>query len=184
MAIGAHKIGEHLRVGCVRLPAGHANPVAVAVDRLRVHREYLIAGSHQRADEQAPIRLGPDDHFLGLVDPLTDQRVEPRHTVDTFNQTRRRQPLTRLVEHHDVVMVLGPVVTHEDQQPSFSRLGQLNQRGDTNGLMESAQRHDTPPVIHLPTDRQGARSPLRAQSPPGPAVLTRRRFGSQLHRPG
>jgi hypothetical protein len=68
---------------------------------------------------------------------------------------RRRQPLTHLVEHHDVVMVLGPVVTHEDQQPSFDRLGQLNQRGDTNGLMESAQRHDTPPVVHLLTDRQG-----------------------------
>jgi hypothetical protein len=34
-------------------------------------------------------------------------------------------------------------------------LFQLNQRGDTNGLMESAHRHDTPPVVHLLTDRQG-----------------------------
>jgi hypothetical protein len=93
-------------------------PIPIPIHRLRVHREHLIAGSHQRADKQAPIRLRADHYLVGLVDSLGDQSMEPRHAVDTLTKTCRRQPLTRLVEQHDVVMLLRPVVTHEDQQPS------------------------------------------------------------------
>jgi hypothetical protein len=66
--------------------SGTSEP-AGTIHRFRVHREHPIAASHQRADEQAPIRLGTDDHFLGLVDSPGDQSMEPRHAVDTL--TRR-----------------------------------------------------------------------------------------------
>src|SRR5438128_558555 len=80
-------------------------------------------------------------------------------------------------------MVLSPVVPHKDQQPLLN----------SARSKEPARRHRRPngecsPARHPTSGRSphrpaGARSPLRAQPPPGPGVLTRRRFGPQHHLP-
>ena len=80
----------------------------------------------------------------------------PCNAFDAFTQTCTHQPGSFDIEHHDVVMVLGPVVPHKNQRgPPQLQSVMRNQRGDTDGLMASAHRHDTPPVVDLLTDRRG-----------------------------
>jgi hypothetical protein len=116
MAVGAHQIGQHFRVRRVRLAARHPMAVAVTVDRLGVDGEHLIARGHQRPHEQPAIGLSAHHHLGGIIDELNDQRVEPGDTLHPLLQPRRRQPLAVSIEHHNVVVILRPVMPNEDQR--------------------------------------------------------------------
>jgi hypothetical protein len=42
-----------------------------------------------------------------------DQRVQPGDALQPFGQPRLGQPATGLVDELNIVMILGPVITHE-----------------------------------------------------------------------
>jgi hypothetical protein len=63
VAVGADQIGQDLRIAAVGLGPRAAMPAAVAVDHLRVDRIHLVAGGHQRPDEQPAVGLDPDRHL-------------------------------------------------------------------------------------------------------------------------
>jgi hypothetical protein len=92
----------------------------------RVHREHPVTGRDQCRDPRAAVSLDPDQHLriVGVLAQLTaDQAVQLRDSSRTLSQPLPGQYLSRLVHHLDVVMVLSPVITHEQpHQHSLSRI--------------------------------------------------------------
>ena len=118
VGVGADHVGQHVRVGGVALGARHRVPLPVAGRLQRVDREHLVPGRDQRRDPRAPVGLDPDQHLdvLGvLTSQLTNDRVQPCDPRHALGQARSGQPPARSVQHLHVVMVLSPVVSH--QQP-------------------------------------------------------------------
>jgi hypothetical protein len=95
---------------------GHPVPVPEPGRLQRVHREHQVAGRGQRRDPRAAVGLDPYHHlggFLVLAEETSDQPVQLGHPGRSLGQPPSRQHLPGLVHHLDVVMVLSPVVTHE-----------------------------------------------------------------------
>jgi hypothetical protein len=93
-------------------------PLPVARHLPRVDREHLVARGDQRLDPPSPIGLDADHHLARLlVGPQVrgDQLVQPCDAHHAFGQPRPTQPPPGLVLQLDVVMVFGPVVSHEQQ---------------------------------------------------------------------
>ena len=87
------------RDACSGFTAEHRYPAAISADHPR-----------------AAVGLDPDQ-YLRIVRVIarvrTDQPVQLRHPGHALGQPLPRQHLPGLVHHLDVVMVLRPVITHE-----------------------------------------------------------------------
>jgi hypothetical protein len=122
-------LGQQMRVSRIGLRPGRGVPLPVAGHLHRVDRVHLIPGRDQRGDPRAVIGLDPDLHQrLGLsrlqIGPLlghvvSDQRVQSGDSFDAFGQPPTRQQPALVVDQLDIVMVLGPVISHEQHPVSF-----------------------------------------------------------------
>jgi hypothetical protein len=116
-------LGQQVRVGRIGLRPGGGVPLPVAGHLHRVDRVHLISGCDQRGDPWAAVCLGTDLHQpLGLSQlqfgPLlghlvSDQRMQGGDSFDAFGQPPTRQHPALVVDQLDIVMVLGPVISHE-----------------------------------------------------------------------
>jgi len=93
-------------------------PIAIAVDRQRVHRVHPIAAGGQGLDEQAPIGLDPDRHHrLDLVvsvgERATNEIVQPGDPGQIVGDLPGCDDPALDVHHADVMGLLGPVHPHE-----------------------------------------------------------------------
>jgi hypothetical protein len=61
--------------------------ISVARGRHRVHREHLVAGGHERRDEQAPIGLDPYDNVTGIFYMSTHEPVEAGNALNPFGES-------------------------------------------------------------------------------------------------
>ena len=114
MPVGAHQIGQHLGVAGIGLRARDVVAVAIAGHRQRVDRVHLIAGRDQRLDPQAAIGLDPDHDLAGFLGVSATSSWNAR-IPSSPSGSRRAASRARLVHQMDVVMVLCPVVSDEDQ---------------------------------------------------------------------
>lgn len=119
VGIGAHHVGQRVRVGGAAFGAGHAVPFPVAGHLQWVDRIHRVPGGNQRLYPRSSVGLDPDRH-LGLVDVLTevlgDHRMQSSHPRYPLRQPGLGQPPPRGVHQLNVVMRLGPVVSHEQQR--------------------------------------------------------------------
>jgi hypothetical protein len=92
-------------------------PFAVPGRLQRVHREHRIPRRHQRRHPQTTIRLDPDPDFKLILavtgSVLADQRMEPGQARRALTQPGPRQSPPGLIHQLDIVMILGPVITNE-----------------------------------------------------------------------
>ena len=82
VGIGAGQLGQHLGVAGIGLGSRGRVALPVARGRHRVHRQHLVAGGHQGADEQAPVGLGGHHHLGWLVGEGSHQLVEAGHALN------------------------------------------------------------------------------------------------------
>jgi hypothetical protein len=102
--------------------------VWICPDRHWIDREHLIVGGEQRGDPRATVGLDPHDHPAlrehpriridrGVVEMLGDQLVQPSHPGHALGQPSPEHPLAVSAKQHHVVVVLDPVITHEQASP-------------------------------------------------------------------
>lgn len=113
VAIQTCELSEHPSVTGVRLRARGRQPLPVAARRQRVHRDHLVAGGDERADEQTAVCLGRNQHLAWLLDVSGHELVEPADAFDALRQPSRRQLLAGVVFDEHVVMRFSPVVADE-----------------------------------------------------------------------
>jgi hypothetical protein len=124
MEVGADHVGQHVRVRGVALGLRHPVPFPVPRRLQRVDPEHLITRGGQRHHPQAPAGLDPDPHHqavLVVAGVLADHRVQPGHPGRALFQPRPGQYPAAGVHYLDVVILLRPVISHE-QLHSFSVL--------------------------------------------------------------
>ena len=172
VGIGAHHVGQRVRVALIAFRPRSAVPFPVPGHLARVDRVDGITGRAQRRHPQAPVGLDADRHLTGLsvrAGKLADQGVQPGDPGDPLRQPRPCQHPALLILHLDVVMIFRPVIPDEQHTSlPFDPSPQLTARQreeNTNGLMDSAHAsggHDTPSVVLLSSRPARARSLLRA----------------------
>ena len=121
VGVGADHVREHVRVAAVALGARYAVPFPVPGRLQRVHREHRVPGRDQRRNPRAPVGLDPgyDLRVIGVLRQETaDQLMHLGHPGRALGQPPLRQHLPGLVHHLDVVMILRPVITHEQPHPA------------------------------------------------------------------
>jgi hypothetical protein len=187
VGVGAHHVGQHVCVGRVALGPGHREAFAVAGGLQRVDRVHRIPGGDQRLDPRTPVGFDPDRDLPasvsgGLAELRTDHGVQPGDARHAFGQPGLGQPVSGRVHQLDVVMVLGPVISHEQQRISHPRHRKRSvaSRRTISDLMKQCSRPNRAGTTShqrstLPTDRQGhdLSSGLHVQEQ---QVLTRRRL--------
>jgi hypothetical protein len=112
--VGTHQVGEHPGVTRIGFGSRGPVPVPIAVHRHRVDREDLVAGGHERTDEQPAIGLDRDHHLLGHISVRREHPVQPRRALDAFGHPGRLEHITTLVEDAHVVVTLRPVDPDKD----------------------------------------------------------------------
>ena len=80
---------------------------AVAADDLGVDRIDLVAGGHQRPDQQPAVGLDPDRHLPGLVSTTGHQRMQLPHPRQTIRDPAGGQDAAVLVEQAQVMVALA-----------------------------------------------------------------------------
>ena len=126
--VQADDLGQQVRVGGIGLRARGGVPLAVAGHRHRVDREHLVAGGDQGGDPGAAVGLDADLHQPrgltrlevgpGIGHLLGHQSMQPVHPLETLRQPSADQHLSCVVDDLHVVVVLGPVVSHEQHRAS------------------------------------------------------------------
>jgi hypothetical protein len=100
--------------------------------RHRVDREHLVAGRDQRGDPGPAVGLDPDHHRPsrehpglgvdgGVVEVFGEHLVQPGHPSHALGQPGPAQPFPGLVEDLHIVVVLGPVIPHEQRHHCLPR---------------------------------------------------------------
>jgi hypothetical protein len=111
--IGAHRIGQHVRVPAVAFGSRHAMPAAVPGRLQRVHREHHVTRGDQRRHPRAAVGLDRDLNLhvraLFWQEPA-DQLVQLPDPGHPLRHPPAGQHIPGLVHHLDVVMVLRPVI--------------------------------------------------------------------------
>lgn len=82
VGVGAHHVGQRVRISGVALGPRGAMPLPIAGDLHRVDREHPISGRNQRRHPRTAVGLDPHQHLprAGLVigiGELADQRMQP-----------------------------------------------------------------------------------------------------------
>ncbi len=183
VGVGADHVGRHVCVTGVAFGPGDPQPAPEFRCLQRIDRHHRVAGRDQRRDPGAPVGLDPDHHLHVLVgflaDLVADHRVQPGHADHALGRPRFGQPPPRGVHQLDVVMVLGPVITHEQSQRSSRSRTRSPCRSPTCSQRENSQRpnqavltppaggHDIPAAINSPGLPAGALSFVRTRSPGG-----------------
>ncbi len=173
--VGPHHVRQHVRVAAVALCAGDAVPFPVPRGLQRVHRVHHIPGRDQRGHPRAAVGLDPDHHLRivrVIAQLLPDQGVQPGNPRHALRQPLPGQHPSGLVHQLHIVMVLSPVIPHEQPHPLSrprcrkpgSSLRENNQRPNETVLPPSGRaRHPSSDQLsRLPA---GARSFGRAQGP-------------------
>ncbi|GAA2901261.1 hypothetical protein GCM10010472_69360 [Pseudonocardia halophobica] len=130
--VEAHDLGQHVRVPGIGLRPRGGVPLPITRHRHRVDREHLVAGRDQRGDPRAAVGLDPDHHRPGrghpglrvdrvVIEVLGEQLVQPGHPGHALGQPGPAQPFPGLVEDLHIVVVLGPVIAHEQRHHCLSR---------------------------------------------------------------
>ena len=177
VGIGAHHVGQHVRVAAVALGAGHAVPLPVPRRLQRVHREHHVPGRDQRGHPRAAVGLDPDDHLRiirVLAQVLPDQLVQPGHPGHALGQPPLRQHPSRRrpsAPRRDGPQPSHPLRTAASALPStmpnpVSSLRENYQRPNET-VLTPARRARHPSSDQLSRSPAGARSFGRAQSPGG-----------------
>ena len=91
MGVGAHHVGQHVRVGRVALGPRHPQALPIPGRLQRIDREHRVPGGDQRLHPRTPIGLNPDRDLpggvLGIFAELrADHRVHPRDPRHTLRQ--------------------------------------------------------------------------------------------------
>ena len=116
VGVGTHHVSEHVRVAGIALGAGHAVAFPVPRGLQRVDRIHGVPGRDQGRHPRAAVGLDPDCHLrilriLGQVP--ADQLMQLRDPGHALRQPPLRQHPARLVHHLHIVVVLSPVIPHE-----------------------------------------------------------------------
>jgi hypothetical protein len=184
VTVGADQIGQHLGIATVRFGPRTPMPISVATHRPRVERIHLIAGTHQRTDQQPPVGLDPNHHPPRILDMGGDQRVQLTHPRQPISDPPGREHAAVLVQQAQVMVGLAPV--HTDKQhpgPPLHRPPGCEPEKDLrrpNGSAQLARHPTSRPPFSTPA---GARSPPRAPRPPSLRVLTDQRLRHSLTHP-
>ena len=140
-------------------------PVPVTRCRHRIHREHLVAGRHQRSDEQAPVGLDSDHHLLRFADMAADKVVEAGDALHSLRKAAAGEALSVLVLDMHVVMGLSPIHPYKDHLAPLARPAPTpspRTPAATNGSVLEA-RHPTSRHGNL-TDQQGHDLVLRLKA--------------------
>ena len=155
-----------------------AVPFPVPGSLQRVHRVHHVPGGDQRRDPRAAVGLDPDHHLRVIRRPRG--RCRPisscswAHPGRALGQPPLRQHLPGLVHHLDVVMILGPVITHDTAAPALPSAmskhvssQRENHQQPNKTVLTPPGGHDIPAAINSPGHRQGhgLSSGLNAQEP-------------------
>ena len=101
--------------------------LAVPIDGLGIDRIDGQARVEQGGDEQSPVRLDDTGQMVGMVSDIPQsfkerhQRVQP---LGAMGHTGRPDALPRFIDHHGVMMLIGPINTgipHRHRPRSLSR---------------------------------------------------------------
>ena len=174
--IGAHHIGQHVRVPAVALGPRHAMPAAVPGRLQRVHREHPVPRGDQRRHPRPAAGLDPDLNLhvraLFWQEPA-DQLMQLPDPGHAFRHPPADQHIPGPVHHLDVVMILRPVIPC--QQTHASSRARCRFRSAASGrtisrLMNSAHarwraRHPSDLLSRTPAGArswaQGLQRPVR-----------------------
>ncbi len=117
VGVGADHVGQHPSVAGIGLGARDTVAVPVAVHRQRVDRQHPVARRDQRTHQQTPVDLDPNGHRRLIFDLITHSTGDQVMELGDAGQVVADPALGRYpavnVEDADIVMVLGPVDSHE-----------------------------------------------------------------------
>jgi hypothetical protein len=115
VALGAHHIGQGVRIPGVAFGTGVGVPLPIPRHLPRIDRIHPIPGRDQRGHPGPAVGLDPDQHLLRLeLAPglFGDQLVQPGHPGQALGQPRLALPAPGLVLDLHIVVVFGPVISH------------------------------------------------------------------------
>jgi hypothetical protein len=124
MRVGAHHVGQHVRVGRIACGTRHAEAVPIPGCLQRIDREHRVTGDDQRLHPRTPIGLNRDlaGHILDVIADLRiDHRVQPRNPRHPLLQPSLGQPAAGGVHQLNVVMLLSPIIPNEQHRISRPR---------------------------------------------------------------
>jgi hypothetical protein len=135
VAVGAHHVGQGVRIPGVALGAGVGVPFPIPRHLPRIDRIHPVPGRDQRLHPRPAVGLDPDQHLsrpglrlgpdvaaAGIVNDadslvggrqvLGDQLMQPGHPGQALGQPHLAQPPTIPVLDLHLVVVLGPVISY------------------------------------------------------------------------
>jgi hypothetical protein len=152
MPVGAHHVGQDMRVAGVALGPGHTAALPVTGHLQRIDRIHQITGREQRLYPRPPLGLDPDHdldrlavlaHVLAHV--LTDHRVQPGDPRDPLRKPGLAQPPTGPVLDLHIVVILSPVISDQQQQPDLQTSTTGHARQPAEELPQPNDQVLTPP---------------------------------------
>ncbi len=173
VGVGAHHVGQHVRVTGVALGPGHAVPLPVPRRLQRVHREHRVPGRDQRRDPRAAVSLGPDDHLRILTVLTRCSRIKACSRAIPATSAAAASPAPG-PSHPSAPRRDGPQPSHPLQttasisHPKSSDLAsslQENNQRPNETVLTPARRARHPSSDQLSRTPAGARSVTRTQSP-------------------
>jgi len=176
MRVGTDHVSEAMRVGRIALGAGNSMPLPVPGRLQWIGRVHGVASRNQCCHPRAAVSLDPNQ-YLGLVRILTplstDHRVQPGQTYCPLGQPRLGQHPAGLIHQLDVVMILGPIVSHAQQFASPITLAIIELLAAWENSQRPNERVLTPHRVGttshqrslLPANQRGRRSEGRTRGP-------------------
>lgn len=150
--------------------------VPIASDRHRIDGEDLIAGFHERADEQAPVCLDTDDHCgVILIGVLSHQGMELAYPHNRIWDSTSRIDQAFRAHHTDIVMILGPINSDKEHLTSSLDEPEEVSRRPNGSVLEA--RH---PTSRLPPHRLAGHDLAIGLTARDRPVLSTRWLGDQL----
>lgn len=119
VAVGADQIGQHPRIPAVRLGPGDGVALSIAAGRQRIDRDHLVAGRHQRPDQQASVGLDPDHHLGRVARIHRDELVQPGHPGHPIGDSLTGQHAPVGGHQAHVMVALGPIDPDQQHGSSF-----------------------------------------------------------------
>jgi hypothetical protein len=174
VGVGAHHVGQRVRVRGIAFRTGNTQPLPIPCHLQRIDREHRVPGGHQRRHPRPPIGFDPDRHLRRvsvLTELCADHRVQPSYPGRTLGQPGLGQRAPGRIHHLDIVVILRPVISHQQQRFSrprsaaFGSARENHQRPNEAVLTPPTRGHDIPSAIHPPNRPAEARSGNRTQRP-------------------
>src|SRR5712692_2758751 len=165
VTVGADEVRQDPSIAGVGLRTRGRMAVSIAARGQRINGIDLVAGGHQRADEQASVDFDANDHPRRIFSVLGDEGMQLANSIKPFWNSSLCEHLPLFVDHANVVVGFGPVDSYKDHRHLLGR---------THGYRAEGEQ------------RRANRAVLKAQHPTGrPSLLTCRRghcLGVELRR--